>query len=109
MTRILVSGSEISGIRDRSKFTSTNTHASNLDDCLRHEQSVSRSSGWADTLDARRAQFESERILQRAADESVRQAIDMQEAKIQFAKRQDDIRRANQLLYKYFSVFTLCS
>lgn len=103
---MLIASCEIDRIKSSIQQPARSVNSCN--DAVLHQKSLERYSKWTNTLEAKRIQSDNERTRQKEAEEALRQSIDIQEAKLQFEKRRQDISRANQLLYVY-SMAAPCS
>ena len=96
---VLLTGSELQGMRSRSRIGPPAASAKQLDRQRLHELSNSRKAQWPNTIEALRERKDRMRADKLEAEEKLRVEIDREEEALQAEKRRLAIERANKMLY----------
>merc|ERR1719352_368840 len=96
---VFVSGTELNGMKNRSRLGGPGPSAKQLDRQRLHELSNTRKNQWPNTIEALRERKERIRADKLEAEEKLRVEIDREEAALQAEKRRLAIERANKMLY----------
>lgn len=102
MTQLVITGSELQRIKSHLN-TNPNSETSRPptnEDLDKHNKSLARISTWRNTVEANRARHAELKQQEIDAKEASERLLDIEEARVQFIKREEVIMRANEMLLK---------